>query len=121
MSTPELTTADKRNSRRESENESTESDLPELPVPPDGGWGWVVVFASFMIHIIADGVVYSFGIFYIEFLEYFKGGKGETSWIGSLVPGVTFATGRYSIIRFINGAAIYSLRKTSIPFNAKKP
>lgn len=25
----------------------------ELPVPPDGGWGWMVVFGSFMIHIMS--------------------------------------------------------------------
>ncbi len=24
---------------------------------PDGGWGWVVVFSSFMIHFIMDGYV----------------------------------------------------------------
>lgn len=23
------------------------------PIPPDGGWGWMVVFGSFMIHIIS--------------------------------------------------------------------
>ncbi|CAB4063538.1 SLC16A14 [Lepeophtheirus salmonis] len=49
-----------------------ESDYKsKLPPPPDGGWGWFVVFGSFMIHVIADGVTYSFGIFIEEFMHYF--------------------------------------------------
>ncbi|XP_052784040.1 monocarboxylate transporter 12-like [Mya arenaria] len=70
----------------------SEEDDDRIP-PPDGGWGWMVVLASFIIHVIADGIVYSFGIFYIEFLDYYKGGKGETAWVGSLVPGVTLSVG----------------------------
>jgi len=65
-----------------------------IVTPPDGGWGWMVVLASFLIHVIADGIVYSFGIFYMEFLHYFKGGKGETAWVGSLVPGVCLTVGK---------------------------
>ena len=32
-----------------------EEDLDDLPLPPDGGWGWVVVVSSFMCNLILDG------------------------------------------------------------------
>ena len=32
------------------------TNIPNVIVP-DGGWGWIVVFASFMIHLIMDGWV----------------------------------------------------------------
>ena len=65
----------------------------DRPRPPDGGWGWVIVFASFMIHVVADGVMYTFGIFYFELVRYFASGKGLTAWVPSIMTGVTFAIG----------------------------
>lgn len=78
--------------------ESREASISTInqPSPPDGGWGWVVVFGSFMIHIITDGMTYSFGLFYIEFLDYFNEGKGYTAWIVSILVGATFASGPIS-------------------------
>lgn len=67
-----------------------------LPPPPDGGWGWMVVLASFSIHIVTDGLTYSFGIFYTEFLKYFNEGKGYTAWIASILVGVTLCSGPIS-------------------------
>ena len=62
--------------------------------PPDGGWGWLVVFSSFMIHVIADGIVYSFGVFLTELVDYFNAGRGEITWVGSLQPALTFTVGK---------------------------
>lgn len=75
--------------------------------PPDGGWGWVVVAASFMVNLIADGITFSFGVIYVEFLNYFGGGKSKTAWIGSLFmampllsgPVASFLTDRYGCRR----------------------
>ncbi|XP_043517297.1 monocarboxylate transporter 13-like isoform X1 [Frieseomelitta varia] len=66
------------------------------PSPPDGGWGCIVVLASFLIHVIADGVTYSFGVFYLELLYYFEEGKGATAWIASILVGVTLCSGPIS-------------------------
>lgn len=51
---------------------------------PDGGWGWAVVAASFIAHMIADGCSFSFGIMYAELLDYFNEGRAVTAWVNSL-------------------------------------
>lgn len=68
-------------------------DLYEQAAPPDGGWGWVIVFASFMIHVVTDGVVYSFGELFKEFLNEYKEGAGVTSLIPSILVGTTLCSG----------------------------
>ncbi|CAG2102360.1 unnamed protein product [Medioppia subpectinata] len=60
---------------------------------PDGGWGWVVVFASFMINLISDGVSLSFGIIFMELVDYFGESKSKTSWVGSLFLSIPLITG----------------------------
>ncbi len=67
---------------------------PTPPIPPDGGWGWVIMFASFICNVIVDGVCFSFGIFYLEFLEYFGESKSKTSWVGSVLNGMYLSMGK---------------------------
>lgn len=63
------------------------------PKVPDGGWGWVVVLASLIISMVADGVSFSFGLLYIEFLHEFGASKSKTAWIGSLFMAVPLLSG----------------------------
>lgn len=67
-----------------------------LSVPPDGGWGWVVVFASFMCNVIVDGIIFSFGILLLEISTTFQESKGRTAWIGSLQAGCYLGVGKRS-------------------------
>ncbi|KFB47004.1 AGAP005394-PA-like protein [Anopheles sinensis] len=70
-----------------------EPEKKKPPKIPDGGYGWVVVFSSFMISLIMDGVSFSFGLIYTELLTYFGESKSKTAWIGSLFIAVPLLSG----------------------------
>lgn len=70
----------------------TEDDEDKVDIP-DGGWGWIVVLSSFVISMIADGISFSFGLLYIEFLDEFQASKSTTAWIGSLFIAVPLLSG----------------------------
>lgn len=63
---------------------------------PDGGWGWFVVFASFMIHFINDGVALSLGELFEQLMEKYDAGNGATSSILSVIIGTSLCTGPIS-------------------------
>lgn len=70
-------------------------DYHDIPPPPDGGYGWVIVIASFMCNMIVDGIAYTFGVFLGDFVAYFGEGKGKVAWVGSLLSGMYLSAGLY--------------------------
>lgn len=43
--------------KKDEEEEEDVNPTADVVVPLDGGWGWVVVFASFLCCVVVDGVV----------------------------------------------------------------
>lgn len=75
------------------DDEYLEDEPLELPPPPDGGYGWVICFASFMCNMIVDGIAYTFGLFLGEYVEYFGESKGTVAWVGSILCGMYLLAG----------------------------
>lgn len=42
-------------------SDSTLSLEPLVMLPPDGGYGWVVVATCFLMNLFTDGAIYTFG------------------------------------------------------------
>lgn len=101
----DLPSSSSRSSSSSSSSSSSDDESLEISEahPPDGGWGWVVVTASFFVNLIADGITFSFGVIFVEFLNYFGENRSKTAWIGSLFmampllsgPIASFLTDRY--------------------------
>jgi len=70
---------------------------PVVYKAPDGGWGWVIVFASFLLQALSVGITYTFGIIYVDLLDYFKDTEvRNTAWIGSFQPALLYSVCKYS-------------------------
>ncbi|KAH8299817.1 hypothetical protein KR044_006423, partial [Drosophila immigrans] len=72
------------------DSSTTEKKTPKMP---DGGYGWVVVFASLMVSLIWDGLSFSFGLINTQLLDYFKESPSKTAWISSLFFSVPLLMG----------------------------
>lgn len=53
-------------------------------VPPDGGWGWLVLLGSTMVNVLVPGTVKSFGVLFVVFVEVFEASPATASWIPAL-------------------------------------
>lgn len=51
------------------------------------------ILIYFYFFILADGITYSFGEMFVQFNEQFNEGKGYTSWIISVMTGMTLCSG----------------------------
>ena len=51
------------------------------PPPPHGGWGWVIVGASFLCNMVLDGIRYSFGILLEPLMSHYGQGKGMIAMV----------------------------------------
>ncbi|VDD84164.1 unnamed protein product [Mesocestoides corti] len=65
-----------------------------VPVPPDGGWGWVVVFAAFVTNLVIDGICVSFGIMATDLVDHFNAPVATVMLTGSLLLGVYQIVGK---------------------------
>lgn len=66
--------------------------------PPDGGWGWAVVFGAF----ISIGFSYAFPksltIYFKEIQEYFSISYSEIAWLSSVMLASMYAGGQWHCI-----------------------
>jgi hypothetical protein len=70
-----------------------EGNGKEQKIDKESRYGWVVVMATFFISLIVDGLFYSFGILFVELLEYFQQERSSTVAIGSIMFGFMYLIG----------------------------
>ncbi|XP_066478220.1 monocarboxylate transporter 14 [Tiliqua scincoides] len=93
------------------EEDSKEREKKPKPNPDvDGGWAWMVVLSSFLVHILIMGSQMALGVLNVEWLEEFSQSRGLTAWVSSLSMGITLIVGPF-IGLFINTCGC---RKTAI-------
>ena len=77
----------------EPEGESDDGNGLQIP---DGGWGWVVCFAGFMINFITVGIISCNGIILLGLIDLYDDTISKTSMVLSLFQGIRMCVGKFS-------------------------
>ncbi|XP_004594972.2 LOW QUALITY PROTEIN: monocarboxylate transporter 11 [Ochotona princeps] len=56
--------------------------------PPDGGWGWVVAAAAFLVNGLSYGILRSLGLALPDLAEHFDRSAQDTAWVSALALAV---------------------------------
>lgn len=77
-------------------------------MPPDGGWGWLVLAGSMLVNILVPGTIKSFGVLFVEFMEAFKASNTSAAWIPALCYFLYSSLGKKSVQWSVNGLKLES-------------
>ncbi|CAO2627942.1 Monocarboxylate transporter 10, partial [Lemmus lemmus] len=77
------------------EVELTRSTGDEPPVPPEGGWGWLVMLAAMWCNGSVFGIQNAYGVLFVSMQDTFGAKDSDnmafkTAWVGSLSMGMIF-------------------------------
>ena len=65
--------------------------------PPDGGFGWVVMVASFLNILLMASSVLTYAILFVEFIDVFNANYTQLAMLGNLQLGFSFMFSEYFI------------------------
>lgn len=89
--------ASKEVEMRELNDEQTTDEELEIShvVPPDGGYGWVIMFAAFMCNVVVDGIIFTFGLVVTSLSESMDVSVSTAAWVASLLTGFYLLAGPF--------------------------
>lgn len=64
------------------------------PEVPEGGWGWAVAVAFFLVEVCTYGTLKSLGVFLQDLMEEFGESNSRVSWVFSICVFVFTFTGQ---------------------------